>query len=384
MTAPAEEEMTELYDADLRRVDLVKEGANGVPRFLIAKQAGDGQGLVPPEMVRELIGKQAAPEPAPERDDGQVTVKGSPAAIAKLIHAASQRADSRDEDAELAVSKAVYEAVVKEKYSTGDRKHMAGNEAMEDGSYPVKDEEDLKNAIRAVGRGGSSHNAIRRHVVSRAKSLGKSSMIPDNWASDGSLKEKVGKDMADTMGPDLDEGVDGLDPTVPLAAPDDDKPGDPTDPGSPAWEAIDAATAQKWTSIAVRLKNALCIMSEREWLEAAAGDEDDAGKAMDLEDAKCAVDYVIDVLAGFAVTEQAEADLGGEAMEAVGKTAAPAPEVQEAIRKALDVGELPRALTTIETFNAVVAKAGRVLSSVNETHIREAAGRLNTVLAALP
>jgi hypothetical protein len=372
--------MTELVDFAPDRVDLVKEGANGIPRFLIAKSAGGG-GLVPAEVVRELIGKQAdspAPEPA---DDGQVTVKGSPAAIAKLIHAAARRVDD-----EVAKAQLEYEAIVKAKYNAKDLKRMAGNgQAMPDESYPVADEEDLHNAIRAVGRGGSSHNAIRRHIIARARSLGKSSMIPDNWASDGSLKEKVSKDMAD-MGPDLDEGVDGMDPTVPLAAPDEDKPGDPTDPGSPAWEAIDAATAQKWTSIAVRLKNALCIMAERELLEAAAGDGEDALAAFDLEDAKCAVDFVIDVLAGFAVDEQAEADLGGEAMDAIGKSAAsdPDPAAVAAIRKALDSDKLPAALTTIETFDAVIAKAGRVLSAVNEAHIREAAGRLNTVLAALP
>ncbi|MGH8921673.1 MAG: hypothetical protein ACRD0H_25610, partial [Actinomycetes bacterium] len=365
MTMPAEEELTELYDADIPRVDLVGKGANGIPRFLLAKQAADSRGLVPPEVVRELIGKQAGPEPAPPVvDDGQVTVKGSPAAIVKLIHAAALRAGGDDHEA-VRVSKAAYAELVKAKYNADNRKRMASSgAAMDDGSYPIADKDDLHNAIRAVGRGGAEHNAIRRHVISRARSLGASSMIPDNWASDGSLKEKVGKDMAD-IGPDLDEGVDGMDPTVPLATPDDDKPGDPTDPGSPAWEAIDAATAQKWTSIAVRLKNALCIMSDREWLEAAAGDEDDAESALDLEDAKCAVEYVIDVLAGFAVTEQAEADLGGEAMDAVGKSAAPSEESGPqlaVIRKAFDGDSLPGALTTIETFDAIVSKAGRVLS----------------------
>ena len=38
----------------------------------------------------------------------------------------------------------------------------------------------------------------------------------------------------------------------------------------------------------------------------------------------------------------------------------------------------------IETFGTIVRKSGRVLSSANETHIREAAQRLNTVLSSLP
>jgi hypothetical protein len=60
-------------------------------------------------------------------------------------------------------------------------------EAMSDGSYPIKDEEDLKNAIRAVGRGGASHNGIRKHIMARAKALELSNLIPENWAEDGSI-----------------------------------------------------------------------------------------------------------------------------------------------------------------------------------------------------
>ena len=57
-----------------------------------------------------------------------------------------------------------------------------------DPSYPIKDEDDLEKAIKAVGRGGADHDAIRKHVMKRAKALGLSSKIPDNWAADGSLK----------------------------------------------------------------------------------------------------------------------------------------------------------------------------------------------------
>lgn len=74
------------------------------------------------------------------------------------------------------------------KYSKDDRDKMAGKEAMPDGSYPVKDEEDLDNAIHAVGRGGSDHDSIRKHVIERAHALGLSAKIPPNWNSDGSLK----------------------------------------------------------------------------------------------------------------------------------------------------------------------------------------------------
>lgn len=80
--------------------------------------------------------------------------------------------------------------LLNEKYNADDRKRMAGNgHAMEDGSYPIEDAEDLDNAIHAVGRGGADHDAIRRHIIKRAQALGLSERIPDNWAGDGSLKD---------------------------------------------------------------------------------------------------------------------------------------------------------------------------------------------------
>jgi len=84
-----------------------------------------------------------------------------------------------------------------DKYSAEDRRRMAASgEAMPDGSYPIADAADLDNAIHAVGRGGASHDAIRRHIIKRADALGLSSRIPDNWNADGSL----GGDMAARAG----------------------------------------------------------------------------------------------------------------------------------------------------------------------------------------
>jgi len=346
-----DEEMTELYDALVPRLDLVGKGANGMP-FLIAKSAdGAPSGLFDADYVRGLIAKS---EPTPPQE--AVTLSGSPAAIAALIHGAPVRK----------AEPGTYEALIKAKYNADDLKRMAGNgQAMKDESYPIADKEDLDRAIRAVGRGGASHDAIRRHIISRAKSLGASSEIPDNWGADGSLKKEA--DMAVVTG-ETDDGVDGMDPTVVLAEPEQDQPGDPMEPGSPAWEAVDAATARKWTAILVRAKNALGVMADRELLEAATADPDDAESAWDLQDAQCAIDYVIDTLAGFAVGEQAEADLGGEAMDAVGKALG---------------GFDTAALDTIESLT-LVRKSGRALSAANEAAIREAVNSLQKVLASLP
>jgi hypothetical protein len=60
--------------------------------------------------------------------------------------------------------------------------------AMPDGSYYIRNAADLDNAIRAVGRGGASHDAIRRHIIKRAAALGLSDRIPANWAAGGARK----------------------------------------------------------------------------------------------------------------------------------------------------------------------------------------------------
>ncbi|SHL75655.1 hypothetical protein [Streptomyces yunnanensis] len=77
-------------------------------------------------------------------------------------------------------------------YSGKQRRQMAAKgQAMNDGAYPIASKKDLRKSIRAVGRGGADHDAIRRHIVKRAQALGLTSLIPDNWKADGSMKENT-------------------------------------------------------------------------------------------------------------------------------------------------------------------------------------------------
>ena len=75
--------------------------------------------------------------------------------------------------------------------------------AMPDGSYYIRagsvGASDLQNAIDAVGRGEpqSSHNAIRVHIMKRAKALGLSDKIPADWLPDGSMKHDGLDQLAD-------------------------------------------------------------------------------------------------------------------------------------------------------------------------------------------
>lgn len=348
MAEPIPEGMTELYDADVPRVDLVGKGANGIP-FLIAKQDGSAAGLLNADYVRSLITK-AEPEPKPQET---VTMTGSPAAIAEMIHAAAVR---KAESAPAAdVEKAEASTATMNDRPDSDFAYVEpGGEKDESGKtvprslrhFPIYDEAHVRNALSRAPQSPFGDKAM-----------------PKIRAAAKKFKIDVEKDMGAM---EMDD--DGMDPTVILAEPEMDAPGDPADPGSPAWEAIDAATARKWTALLARARSALEAMADRENLEAVTVDPDDAEHAMDLSDAACAIDYAISVLAPFAVDEQAEADCGTAEMEMLGKA----------------LGNFDTApLETVEAF-APLTKAGRTLSSANEAALRAALQSLQQVLASLP
>jgi hypothetical protein len=61
--------------------------------------------------------------------------------------------------------------------------------ALPDGSYPIVSEEDLRNAIQAYGR-AKDKEATKRHIMKRAKDLGKEKLIPANWVMGGDTTKK--------------------------------------------------------------------------------------------------------------------------------------------------------------------------------------------------
>ena len=75
----------------------------------------------------------------------------------------------------------VPDPVEKRDYSTDARRRMAeSGEAMPDGSFPIANRADLRNAIQSVGR-ASNYEAARRHIISRARALGAEDMLPEDW-----------------------------------------------------------------------------------------------------------------------------------------------------------------------------------------------------------
>lgn len=93
-----------------------------------------------------------------------------------------------DSDAELAV------------ITRKERMKLAGSKkALPDGSFPIRNASDLRNAIQAYGRSKpGKRGLVRRHIVKMARQLDKADTIPKNWreASDSesvvaSLRERI-------------------------------------------------------------------------------------------------------------------------------------------------------------------------------------------------
>lgn len=90
----------------------------------------------------------------------------------------AKKSDSIEEDDEM---------LEKRDYSPSARRRMAtAGEAMKDGSFPIANEADLRNAIQSVGR-AANYDAARRHITRRARALGLTELLPEEWKKSDSL-----------------------------------------------------------------------------------------------------------------------------------------------------------------------------------------------------
>jgi hypothetical protein len=72
------------------------------------------------------------------------------------------------------------------------KKLAAEGKALPNGSYPIRNEEDLKNAIQGYGRSKPGDRAkVRRHIMKRARALGKADIIPEEWKSASAIADDV-------------------------------------------------------------------------------------------------------------------------------------------------------------------------------------------------
>ncbi|MGH7089367.1 MAG: XkdF-like putative serine protease domain-containing protein, partial [Stellaceae bacterium] len=63
------------------------------------------------------------------------------------------------------------------------RQDAATGLALPDGSFPIRDEADLHNAVRLVGH-AANPAAAKAHICARAKAMGLEGALPDDWTAD--------------------------------------------------------------------------------------------------------------------------------------------------------------------------------------------------------
>lgn len=81
----------------------------------------------------------------------------------------------------------------KREFNTSERQSAASSgAALPDGSFPIENASDLKNAIQAFGRAKNPSEA-KAHIRSRAKALGKTDLIPDEWKSAKKIAKRLAK-----------------------------------------------------------------------------------------------------------------------------------------------------------------------------------------------
>lgn len=77
--------------------------------------------------------------------------------------------------------------IFKAEFSEKERKKLAKKkEALPDGSFPIRNTSDLKNAIQAIGRAKDPDKA-KAWIKKRAKALGKEDLLPDTWKAEDVL-----------------------------------------------------------------------------------------------------------------------------------------------------------------------------------------------------
>lgn len=80
-------------------------------------------------------------------------------------------------------------ALTAAEFSSKQRERLADEgQAMPDGSFPIRNTTDLRNAIQALGRAGDP-DAVRRHIIKRARALDAIEELPESWGVTAGGKE---------------------------------------------------------------------------------------------------------------------------------------------------------------------------------------------------
>jgi hypothetical protein len=244
--------------------------------------------------------------------------------------------------------------------AAGRKKAATSGAAMPDGSYPITTKADLRKAVKAVGRGGADHDKIRKHIVTRARALGLENLVPDNWNSDGSLKDASKADALDAAATaetvakaeQILRDVRALAPSL-TKADDGEQP-----PATGDDESMDIAGAEQAIACIAKL-----IIAEAESL--ALGNLNEAMDISLLLDA-------VRSLAWFKNREEQEqngdsdADMGLADQPDTTKTDTPATPAVEPAPKTPDTPQVPDTLTKADVAELVKAAVAEASEAAKE------------------
>lgn len=112
------------------------------------------------------------------------------------------------------ISKSVFNKIMEENrdliekankhyFSKKERENLAKEgEAMKDGSFPIRNEQDLKDAIKSAGL-AKDPEKTREWIKKRAKELGKEDLIPEDW-----IEKAVGVEVTEPLSKESLDGED--------------------------------------------------------------------------------------------------------------------------------------------------------------------------------
>lgn len=85
-------------------------------------------------------------------------------------------------------------------FSHKERKDLAKKgEAMSNGKYPIRNSQDLKDAIRLVGASSMPESEVKAWIKKRAKELGLTDELPESWGDHDDVEKTMDCDDANTI-----------------------------------------------------------------------------------------------------------------------------------------------------------------------------------------
>lgn len=106
----------------------------------------------------------------------------------------------------------------KKKFTAAKRDQLAKTgDAMKDGSFPIENAADLKNAIGAYGR-AKDQAAAKAHIVKRAKELKLTFMLPKGWSASTKSAEDTAVEWAQDNAGDIAGTIASGEPTLEVKA----------------------------------------------------------------------------------------------------------------------------------------------------------------------